>query len=180
MIKKPIKKETKKVSKELSEKELKQTAKKILKAGFELFSKVADKYDDDLVRFHKREVASVISKYLLKIIVNDTPVDREIEQAMNVILGFEQVIDTTNNEWIDILKDSLLRIEIQYYSDDSKYLAEIIVLYIDENISGQKKPKAIKLQTEFKYDDLPQELRHSIFEAMNNNQTCSYELYTKE
>ena len=154
--------------------------KELLKMGIEWFCKFADQDDEELARTHQAELASIISNCLLKIIISDTPVDQEVRQAVNVILGFKHIVDTTTNEWIDILKEALLRIETQYYSDKSGYIIDIKILYLDEDQVGNSKPKAIKLQTTFSYDDLPQELRNNIFEAMNNNQTLSYELYVKE
>ena len=154
--------------------------KDALKKGVDFISKLADQDDEQLAQAHQNEINSIISKHLLKVIVSDEPIDREIKQAMKFILDDNSDLDVSQNEWVKVLQDALIKVEVQYSANEHDYLADVIILYMDENLAGDKKPKAVKMRSEFTYDELPQELRNDIFKAHSQQQTLSFELYTKE
>ena len=154
--------------------------KDALKKGVDFISKLADQDDEQLAQAHQNEINSIITKHLLKVIVSDEPIDREIKQAIKFIIDEDPSLDVSQNEWVEVLKEALIKVEVQYTANEHDYLADVIVLYMDENLAGDKKPKAVKMRTQFTYDELPQELRNDIFEAQSQQQTLSIELYTKE
>ena len=152
----------------------------LFKQGLDTIVKLAEKDDEQLGKSHQDELLSMITKHLLKVIVSEKPVDLEIKEAIHYLLDEEARLKMSPNEWVEILKEALLKIEVQYFTNENSYLADVIMLYQDENLAGQKKPKAVKLRSAFSYDELPQDLRNDIFTASSQQQVFSYELYVKE